>query len=109
MVRRHPDVHDYQLWLPLPNERDELRCVAALPGHSKARVLEQARKTLAEEDVIVSQRDSNGSLGHLTIIGRQRADAYSPACAVPEMQVRSRVPPPGTYRALQLGLMAVPA
>jgi len=77
MVRRHPDVHDHQLWLLLPNERDELRRVAALPSYSKAGALEQARKTLAEEDVIVSQRDSNGGLGHPTIIGRQRANAYS--------------------------------
>src|SRR6266571_3483638 len=64
MVRRHPDVHDGQLRLLLPDKRDELRRVPALPGHRKAGPLEQARETLAEEDIIVSQRDTNAGLGH---------------------------------------------
>jgi undecaprenyl-diphosphatase len=65
MAGRHPDVHDHQLGLLLPHQLHELRGVAGLPGHGKARTLEQAREPLAQQDVIVSQRDTNPGLGHL--------------------------------------------
>jgi DNA-binding NarL/FixJ family response regulator len=64
MVRRHPDVHDGQLRLMLPDQRDELRPVTGLPGHDEAGPLEQAGQALPEEDVIVGQRDPDAGLGH---------------------------------------------
>jgi membrane-associated phospholipid phosphatase len=65
MAGRHPDVHDHQLRILLPHQLHELRGVTGLPDHGKARALEQAREPLAQQDIIVSQHDTDPGLGHL--------------------------------------------
>ena len=35
IIRRHPDIHDGQFRLVLPDQRDELRPITALADHDK--------------------------------------------------------------------------
>jgi hypothetical protein len=48
----------------LAHQRDQLRRIAALPDYLKARVLKQARETLAEENVIFRERNPSRVCGH---------------------------------------------
>ena len=62
---RHPDIHDHQFRLLFAHEREQRRRVCALPYDVEARALKQARETLAQQDVVVCQRDLDPVLGHL--------------------------------------------
>ena len=64
MIRWHPDIHDGQFRRLLPDQRDELRSVTALPGYDETGPFEQARQALPQEDVVVGERDPDGGLGH---------------------------------------------
>ena len=48
----------------LAHERDQLRRIATLPDNLKARALKQARKTLAEENIIIRERNPSRVCGH---------------------------------------------
>ena len=65
VTRRHPDVHDHQFRLLLAHKGEQQRRVRALPNDVEARALKQARETLAQQDVVVCQRDPDPVLGHL--------------------------------------------
>ncbi|MBV9449910.1 MAG: hypothetical protein JO345_28865 [Streptosporangiaceae bacterium] len=64
MAGRHPDVHDHQFGPLITDKREQLRGIPALPDDLEPRAVQQARETLAQQDVIVSQRDPDGDLGH---------------------------------------------
>jgi hypothetical protein len=64
IIRRHPDIHDGQFRLMLPDQRDELRPITALADHDKPGLFEQAGQALPEEDVVVGQRDPDAGFGH---------------------------------------------
>ena len=65
MVRRHPDVHDDQVGMLLPDRRDELRGIARLGGHLEARAIEQAGHALAEQDIVVREDHPGSAAAHL--------------------------------------------
>ena len=48
----------------LAHERDQLVAVAGLADDLEPETLEQARETLAEQDVVVGQDDAGARLGH---------------------------------------------
>jgi hypothetical protein len=56
--RRHPDVHDYQLGLVLAYERQQVVGVARLSNDLEPGPCEEARESLAEEDVVVCDDDA---------------------------------------------------
>lgn len=62
---RHPNVDDHQFRPPLAHKCEQLRRGCALPHDIEARALEQTRETLAQQDVVVCQRDLDPPLGHL--------------------------------------------
>ena len=62
---RHPDVHDHQFRPLLAHKCEQRRRGCALPHDVEARALKQARETLAQQDVVVCQRDPDPVLGHL--------------------------------------------
>ena len=64
MIRRHPDIHDGQFRLMLPDQRDELRPITASADHDKTGLFEQAGQALPEEDVVVGQCDPDAGFGH---------------------------------------------
>jgi hypothetical protein len=53
----------------LANELDQLRAVAALADDVEAGAQEQARKTLAEENVVVGQHRARSAHGHTADYG----------------------------------------
>ena len=59
----------------LPDQRDELGGVAGLGYYLEARAIQQARQALAEQDIIVRQRDPDRHLGHVTVIFLTRSTA----------------------------------
>jgi len=66
---RHSDVDDCKIGLVLSNERHEPRSVVGLADDLEAGPLEQARQTLAEEDVVVGEDNPWGTLAHPSIMG----------------------------------------
>jgi hypothetical protein len=62
---RHSDIYDHQFRLLLAHKGEQSRRVCTLPCHVEARVLKQARETLAQQDVVVRQRNPDPALGHL--------------------------------------------
>jgi hypothetical protein len=66
---RHPDVDDCKIGLVLLNERHQPRSVVSLARDLEAGPLEQARQTLAEEDVVVGEDNPWGTLAHPSIMG----------------------------------------
>jgi hypothetical protein len=71
VVRRHPDIHHHQVRPMLAHKSDQLRRIAALPNNLKARALKQARETLAEENIIIRERNPSRVCGHVRIIDRR--------------------------------------
>ena len=65
----HPDVDNCKIGLVLPNERHQPRSVVGLADDLEAGSLEQARQTLAEEDVVVGEDNPLGTLAHPSIMG----------------------------------------
>jgi hypothetical protein len=63
--RRHPDVHDRQVGLVLAGETEQLVGVAGLADDVVAGPAEQARESLAKEDVVVG--DDDAGAGHVTV------------------------------------------
>ena len=64
VARRHPDVDDHELGLVLADELDQLGGVPALAHDLEVGTLEQARQTLAEEDVVVGHDHAGRARGH---------------------------------------------
>ena len=62
----------YQLRLLFAHQGKQQRRVCTLPNDVEARALKQARETLAQQDVVVCQRDPDPVLGHLTIVASFR-------------------------------------
>jgi hypothetical protein len=56
--RRHPDVQHDQVGRQVADQRENPRAVAGLPDDLKPRPLEQAGQPLAEEDVVLRQKDA---------------------------------------------------
>jgi hypothetical protein len=52
----HTDVDEHHVRLVLADHGKQLGPVARLPDHVEARALEQARKALPQQDVVIGQR-----------------------------------------------------
>ena len=88
VVGRHPDVHDHQVGMLLPDRGEELGGVAGLGHHVEAGAIEQAGQALAEQDIIVRERYLGAAAAHSAhyrpvpggraIAARRRAAAVRP-------------------------------
>ena len=70
------------------NEVDQLGRVAGLAHDLEAGTLEQARETLAQENVVVRQHDPGGARAHTTIMGYRGAMGTSARLADPHAKDR---------------------
>ncbi len=64
MAGWHPDVHDDQIGMLLPDRGHEFRGVAGLGGHFEAGTIEQAGQALAEQDVVVREGHPGAAAAH---------------------------------------------
>jgi hypothetical protein len=81
VTRRHPDVHQDEVGPLLPDQVQQPRRVAALADHVEAGALKQACQTLAQENVIVGQRDPDPILSHLYDHCPPLGNRLQPHCA----------------------------
>jgi hypothetical protein len=65
MSRRHADVDDRQIRLTLTNQPHQLGPVTGLADYLVPTLLEQARETLAHENVILGDDHSRAALSFL--------------------------------------------
>jgi hypothetical protein len=64
MGRRHSDVDQREIRFQLTHELDQLDAVAGATDDLETRALQQARETLAQQNVVVGHDDPISSLGN---------------------------------------------
>jgi hypothetical protein len=64
LIGRHPDVHDHEVRLKLPDLFEQLHGVAHLTNNGKPGSLEQPGETLAQQHIVVGQYHTCGTCGH---------------------------------------------
>jgi hypothetical protein len=70
---RHADVDDHEVGAELADESEQLVGVARLADDVELGALEQARQTLAQEDVVLSEGDTAPARGCLDRASTLRA------------------------------------
>src|SRR5262245_60797755 len=61
MGRRHANVDDRQIGTLLSHELEELGAVRGTAGDLEAAILQQARQSLAQQQVVIGEDDPSGS------------------------------------------------